>query len=243
MYVPAFLLFFLAIWIFYNSIRPIEEVNMILWQNFHLFPLNWGIFLIVVSSMWFMVGIFLWKMYCVVSFMRELTKEYDFVMNPFNSDGFGGFKPFGLLLLDIILIATPITLYYIIVFIFSNFYDIPYFFEERIIHLFFGITYLTAAALILGYPLQNYHNVVEEKKAFLLGDVEERIDKCYREIENNIQNEDNISQDSMNQLRNFHEIALRINSVPSWPFTSFERIIIYISAIAPWVGIALSYLS
>ena len=244
MYVPAFFFFLFTFLIFGFGVffgDVSERLNLILWHDFHFYPANWIIFLTVVSLMWFMIGIYVWKMYCVVSFMRTLTKKYELTVNPFNPDGFGGFKPFRQLLLDMIFIAFPVVLYYIIVLLLSHFYGIPYLSGEKFVHLFIIIPYIVVAVPLLGYPLQDYYRIIERQKADLLENIEEEIDIYYKKIEKALLTKKKISENSMEQLKHFHDIAVRVNSIPSQPFTPSERIIIYVGAAAPWVGIIASY--
>jgi hypothetical protein len=130
-YVPAFSLYVILILNFIIHIEEIDELNILVWNDIHFFPLNWTVLIIVASLMWFMVGIFTWKMYCVVIFMKKLADQYDFALNPYNPDGFGGFKPLGQLWLNIGLIIIPILLFYVNLF-FIAFLDYRTFYSKNI---------------------------------------------------------------------------------------------------------------
>jgi len=88
MYVLAFLLYFSVILFFVIALEPTPKLDIVLWSDFNFFPLNWSVIILTAPLMWFVVGIFIWKMYCVVSFMRKLAHDYEFDLNPYNPDGF-----------------------------------------------------------------------------------------------------------------------------------------------------------
>jgi len=244
MYIPAFFLFFLVISIFSLNIRPLEGLDFIHWPDIHFFPLNWITLVTVASLMWFVVGIFIWKMYCIVSFIRKLSKEYEFTIKPFNADGFGGFKPLGELWMNMIYIAVPIVLLYVVLFFYFQSFDIIYLSKQKYIDILIILLYNIFIVLLLFFPLLNYHYIVKNQKETLLKDIEKNIDKYYRKIEKTLLNKniDKMDNESMEQLKNYHEIALKIKNIPSWPFTSSEKFIILFSTFVPWTTSIVNYL-
>lgn len=45
------------------------------WNDFYFFPANWIVFAVVYLAMFLMVGIVVWKMFCVVYFMSRLDNH------------------------------------------------------------------------------------------------------------------------------------------------------------------------
>ena len=94
------------------------------------------------------------------------------------------------------------------------------------------------------YPLE-YHNIVEVQKINLMRIVDKRINKHYKKVENSlfIRRREDLDKDSVEKLRQFYEIALKIKDVPSWPFSPSDKIGIFLSAIVPWVVWIVDYLT
>ncbi len=182
-YVPAFSLFLILILNFLIHIEEIHELDILIWNDIHFFPLNWTVLIVVASLMWFMVGIFIWKMYCVVSFMKKLALQYEFALNPYNPDGFGGFKPLGQLWLNIGLIIVPILLFYVNLFFFYRFFGLPYFLFEKYYDLVIISSYTIGIVVLLIYPMWEYQNIVRGQKTKLLGNIEIGIDRPWQRLE------------------------------------------------------------
>jgi len=237
-HVPAFSLYFILILNFLFHIEQIDELNILIWNDIHFFPLNWTVLIIVASLMWFMVGIFIWKMYCVVSFMKRLAQQYEFALNPYNPDGFGGFKPLGQLWLSIGLIIIPILLFYVNLFIFYRFFRFPYLLFQKYYDLVIIISYTTGIIVLLVYPMQEYHNIVKGQKTELLKNIKIRIDRPWERLEKRLLSGKgmHLPKKSAEQLGQISEIVSKIQNVPSWPFTPSEKMSIFLSVIVPWIA-------
>ncbi|MGD2250715.1 MAG: hypothetical protein PVF58_20145 [Candidatus Methanofastidiosia archaeon] len=236
-YVPAFSLFFILILNFLIHREEINELDILVWNDINFFPLNWTVLIIVSSLMWFMVGIFIWKMYCVVYFMKELAQQYEFALNPYNLDRFGGFKPLGRLWLNIGLIIIPILLFYVNLFIFYRFFRLPYPLIDKYYDIVLIASYTIVITVLLIYPMQGYHNIIKNQKTKLLGNVETRIDRPWQRVEKRLLSgrRMRLPKYSVKQLDQIDTVASKIQNIPSWPFTSSEKISIVLSVIVPWV--------
>ena len=236
-YVPAFSLYFVLILNFLIHIEKIGELNILIWNDIHFFPLNWIVLIIVASLMWFMVGIFIWKMYCVVSFMRKLAHQYEFALNPYNPDGFGGFKPLGQLWINIGLIIIPILLFYVNIFFFYRFFRLPYLLFQKYYDLVIITSYTIVIIILLVYPIQEYHNIVKNQKIKLLKNIEIGIDRPWQRLEKRLLSGKrmHLPKSSVEELSQTSKVVSKIQNVPSWPFTSSEKMSIFLSVIVPWV--------
>lgn len=237
MYIPAFSLCFLTAAILISTIGPMQGIDAVIWNDFNFFPHNWLVFAAVSCCMWFMVGIFLWKLYSVVSFMRHLTLQYEFNLNPYNPDGMGGFKPLGRIWANMVLIVFPISMYYIAILFFHQFSAGLYLLWQRSIDVTIMILYTLGISLLVGYPMKNYHDIVKSEKSYILESINAKIVRLWELVREPLLSGKN--EDSMRRYEETLDHSLRfiqtVREVPSWPFTPSERIGVFLIAIIPWL--------
>lgn len=243
MYLLASFLYIFVILVFCLSEIPIEEITVLWWTNIDFFPVCWIVSSITAPLMWFYVGIFIWKMFSIVFFMWQLSSQYEFTLKPYNPDGFGGMKPLGQLWLNMIFVAILVIVAWLIMFFFLRSFGIVYPLQPRVEFLII-ILYTIFILILLIYPMQSYHRLIEREKANLLKDIESKIKYHYKKIEKAIlsTNTRNLDTWSVEQIKYYHEIAIKIKSIPSWPFSSSEKISIILSVIIPWVLQGVDYL-
>jgi hypothetical protein len=237
MYIAAFSLCFLAAAVLISTISPMQGLNVVMWNDFNFFPHNWIILVTVSCCMWFMVGIFLWKLYSVVFFMRHLKLQYEFNLNPYNPDGMGGFKPLGRIWASMVLIVFPISMYYIAILLFHQFSAAAYLLWQRSIDVTIMILYTFGISLFIGYPMKNYHDIVKSEKSYILESINAKIVRLWEIVREPLLSGKN--EDSIRSYEETLDYSLRfiqtVREVPSWPFTPSERVGVFLIAIIPWL--------
>jgi hypothetical protein len=247
MYIPAFLLYSVEVGFFVIYWKPIEDLDIIFWNDFNFSPLSWILLIIAAPLMWFVVGILIWKMYCVVAFMRKLTHQYEFDLNPYNPDGFGGFKPLGQIWANMALVAIPVILYYIAIFLFhlvQHSLEFPYSLLQGCFDIAVLISYTIGIVVFLVYPMKEYHDVVKAQKLELLTPIGTKISGLWKIVKNPLlsgENEDSVRA-SLRQLERSQQFVCAIKEISSWPFTPSERIGIFLIALVPWILEIVNYL-
>ena len=240
MYIPAFLIYFLVIANFVILLEPAKEFDMVLWYYFDFFPLNWILLIIAATLMWFVVGILIWKIYCVVSFMKKLVHQYEFDLNPYNPDGFGGFTPLGQIWINMALVITPVLLFYSGIFLFHLFYrslEFPYSLLQNYFDIAIMISYTIGIIVFLIYPMKKYHDIVNAQKLELLTNIASKINWFWKIVRNpllSVEDEDSVRA-SLEQLERCSRFVHTVKEIPSWPFTPSERIGIFLVALVPWI--------
>lgn len=243
MYILAFLLWFFVMLFFVILIEPIENLDLVFWSDFNIFKPNWLVNVVVASLMWFAVGIFLWKMYCVVAFMRKLAHEYEFDLNPYNPDGFGGFKPLGQLWVNMAFVIISVLLTFAFTFIFHRYLELSYPVWHRYADLAVIIAYTTVIIIFLVYPMKEYHDIVRNEKLELLKGINVKIRRLWKIAKEPLlsdRDEDLVRAywEQLERSRRFVDVVKRI---PSWPFTPSEKVGILLIALTPWLLEAIRY--
>ncbi|MBU7046364.1 MAG: hypothetical protein HXS54_07985 [Theionarchaea archaeon] len=244
MYIPAFSLFWLVIVFFVRVIEPIKDLDILFWNDFHFFPVSWILLITVSSLMWFMVGIFMWKMYCVVAFVRKLAHEYEVDLNPYNADGFGGFGPLSQVWINMALAVVLISLFYAAVFLFHYFSDSEhYYLWQKYFDLTVFILYTLGIIAFLLYPMKKYHEIVKDQKSELFRCINSKNDRFWKMVREPL-----FSDKDEDQVRSFAEqsvicrqLSEEVRKIPSWPFTPPERISIFLIASIPWILRTIGY--
>ena len=244
MYVIAFLLHFLVITNFFILITPIPDLEFVLWYNFDFFPLNWIVLNIVAPLMWFLAGILIWKMYCVISFTRKVTHQYEFGLNPRIRDGFGGFKPFSRLWVNIALVIVPILLYHTAIFVYSLCQDLPYSSQQKYIDLAIIISYTIVVVILLIYPMKEYHDIVETQKVKNFRRITAKINRLWKIVKEPLLTgeDEDLVKNSEEELECSLRFVHKVKKIPSWPFTPSEKIGVLMIAIIPWILETIRYL-
>ena len=237
MYILAFLMYFLVILFFVIMIEPIQELDIVLWSDFHLFPLNWSVIVLTAPLMWFVVGIFVWKMYCVVAFMRKLAHEYEFDLNPYNPDGFGGFKPLGQLWVNIAFVIIPVLLTFAFSFVFHRYFELSYPLWRRYVDFTIIIACTTVITIFLVYPMKEYHDIVRDEKLELLKGINVKIRRLWEIVREPLLSEkdEDLVRTTWEQLERSSRFVDVVRRIPSWPFTPSEKVGIFLIAITPWI--------
>lgn len=244
MYIPASLFYWFVIIVSVILIKPLRDSDTVLWDNFYLFPLNWIVSIIIGPLMWFVAGIIIWKMYCVISFMSRLSHQYEFDLDPFNRDGFGGFKPLGQLWVSMALVITPFLLSYIFGFLFYIRFGLSYPLRQMTIDSAIIVSYIIAIIVFLIYPIKKYHEIVKGEKLEHLRSYNERNTRLWKIVKSPLlsgENEDSIKIPFEQLERSLQDIDA-IKEIPSWPFTLSERIGILLIALVPWIIEVMHYL-
>jgi len=244
MYVFAFLLYFLVITNFLILRTPIPDLESVLWYNFDLFPLNWIVLNTVAPLMWFLAGILIWKMYCVVSFTRKVTHQYEFGLNPKNRDGFGGFKPLSQLWINIALVIVPILLYHTAIFVYNISSELPYPLQQKYVDLAIAISYTIVVIILLIYPMKEYHDIVETQKVESFRSISAEVNRLWRIVREPLLTgkDEDLVKNSEEELEHLLRFVHAVRRIPSWPFTPSERIGILMIAIIPWILKTIRYL-
>jgi hypothetical protein len=213
----------------------LEELEYLSWRDFYFFPRNWISFLVVVIfSAFSVLGIIIWRMFCVVKFMRHLNKNYDLVLRPYDVDESGGFGPLEKLWLKMSYVAIPILGgLFIISFLGYSKGSIHYplwgnFDLVLIVFVFVGL---------LICPIWNYIHIVSTQKAKLLNDIEDKINRYYKRIEKTliIQKRTDLEKDSLKQIKQLEEIMLKAKSISPWPFRTYQKAYILLAAVSPLI--------
>jgi beta propeller repeat protein len=236
-YVPAFFICTLGI-ITQSRRTPLGELSFVSWSNPDFFPVNSLVFVVMALSMFFVLGILMWKMFCVVSFMRKLSNDYDLVLKPYDTDELGGFKPLEQLWLKMSYMAIPVLVVLIILSALSQVSGITFYPLGRFSDLI--LCNIVIVGLIV-YPIWNYRRIVETQKAYLIEHVQKKIEKSYKSIEEALSEEKDLESTSMGQIKQFQEVERRVKSIPSLPFTRYQKAYIFLSAIIPWIAQVMSY--
>ena len=244
MYISAFLFYFLVITNFIILLEPAEGAGKVFWYNFHSFPLNWIVIIITAPLMWFVVGILIWKMYCMASFMKTLTHQYEFDLNPYNPDGFGGFKPLGQIWINMAFTIVPFLLLHTAIFVYGRFLEFPYPSEQEYIDIAIMISYTIVVFVFLIYPMKKYHDIVRAQKSEYLRNINEKVDKLWRIREGPLLPSENEDSDrtSLEQFERSQRFVHVAGKIPSWPFTPSERIGVLLIALIPWILEIVHYL-
>lgn len=255
MYVPGTLLCCLGIFLCclevlnrsrYTSLANLAYVS---WRDFGFFPTNWLVFVFMTLSMFFVLGIIIWKMFCVISFMRELNKDYDLILKPYDTDGLGGFKPLEKLWFKMSFVAMPILANLIILSVLGYFWGPAYYPLGRSFDL---LLTLFVIVVLLIYPIQKYHSIIETQKANFIEDIERKIDRHYKKIKEALSEEEkDLEKGYLGQIRQLQEIMGDVKSIPSWPFRTYQKIYIFLGAliplimesIIPWIMKIINYLA
>ncbi|MBU7011659.1 MAG: hypothetical protein HXS46_13305 [Theionarchaea archaeon] len=221
----------------------LEKTGLVNWRNFIFFPVNWIAFTIVALSMFFMLGVFIWKMYCVVSFAGRLDNDYNLELKPYDTDGVGGFKPLEQLWLDMTYVAIPILSDIIILFFLNRFLGAAFYPFGRFSDLL--LCNIAVVALLI-YPIWNYHHVTEIQKTNFLENIEKekrtKVDEYYEEIENALFEKD-LKKEYMEHIKQYQEIVRNVKSIHSWPFTKYQKVGIAVSAVLAWAAQIFSFLT
>ena len=238
MYIPAFLMFSLVIIFFVTIIEPIPNHEMVFWNNYHFFPLSWILLITVSSLMWYFIGIFMWKMYCVVAFMRKLAHEYEFDLNPYNPDGFGGFRPLGQVWINMALAVILISLFYVAIFLFHYSFDPEHYYVwQKYFDLTIFISYTIGIIAFLFYPMTTYHELVRNQKSELLMRINTKINRLWMMARDPLfsDKDEDLVRSCAEQLDICRQFNEAVRKIPSWPFTPSERISIFLIASIPWI--------
>ncbi|MGC1122417.1 MAG: hypothetical protein WBA22_15095 [Candidatus Methanofastidiosia archaeon] len=234
MYITAF--FVVSNGVFFSFYRFPGGIRYVGWISPNFFPGTFFVFTVIDLSFFFIFGILLWKMLCVVDFMRLLNRKYDLLLNPYDTDGMGGFGPLEELWLRMSYMAIPVLMIPIILFLLHHFFSIAY----NPLSTSFICSAVSVGLLVV--PILNFHYMVEGGKASLLEGVETKVRKCQKKIEESLYGDKDMEDSSMRQIEELEKIVLRIKSVPSLPFKKYQKIYIFLSAIIPWVIGIISYL-
>jgi hypothetical protein len=193
--------------------------------------------------MWFAVGIFLWKMYCVVAFMRKLAHEYEFDLNPYNPDGFGGFKPLGQLWVNMAFVIISVLLTFAFTFIFHRYLEPSYPVWHRYADLAVIIAYTTVIIIFLVYPMKEYHDIVRDEKLGLLKGINVKIGRLWKMAKEPLlsDRDEDVVRFSWEQLERSLRFVDVVKRIPSWPFTPSEKVGILLIALTPWLLEAIRY--
>jgi hypothetical protein len=244
MYIIAFLLHFVVIANFLILRTPIPDLEFVLWYNFDFFPLNWIALNIVAPLMWFLAGILIWKMYCVISFTRKVTRQYEFGLNPRNNDGFGGFKPLSQLWINIALVIVPILLYHTAIFVYNLCLELSYLSQQKYIDLAIIISYTIVVIILLIYPMKEYHDIVETQKVENFRRVNAEINRLWKIVREPLLTgkDEDLVKNSEEELECYLRSVHKVKRIPSWPFTPSERVGVLMIAIIPWILETIRYL-
>ena len=243
MYVLAFLLYFLVILFFVIALEPTPKLDIILWSDFNFFPLNWSVIIFTAPLMWFVVGILVWKMYCVVAFMRRLAHDYEFDLNPYNPDGFGGFKPLGQLWVNMAFVIIPVSLTFAFSFAFHRYFELSYPLWRRYVDLAIIIAYTTVIIIFLVYPMKEYYDIVRNEKLELLKGINVKIKRLWKMVKAPLlsDRDEDLVRASWEQLERSRRFVDVVKRIPSWPFTPSEKVGIFLIALTPWILEAIRY--
>ncbi|MBU7045547.1 MAG: hypothetical protein HXS54_03845 [Theionarchaea archaeon] len=213
--------------------KNLESVN---WSNFYFYPVNSMSKAVVTFTIFFALGIIVWKMLCVVHFTRKLNHDYELVLKPYDVDGLGGFQPLEELWLRMSYMAIPVLIVPVSLFILNHFFSTP--FEPL-------STSILCSVLITGllaYPILSYHSIVEASKTTYLEDIEMRIEESYREMEAALFEEGKELEDHcMKQMERLQKIVFDVRGIPSLPFKKYQKTYIILSALIPPITGIISY--
>ncbi len=235
MYLFGFLICSFGLITYFISI-PKKTFSSVSWCDFDFFPANSIVASVVEFSIWFMFGIFIWKMICLVHFTWQLNRDYILEFKPYDIDGAGGFGPLEELWLKMSYVAIPVLLIPIILFFMNHF--IGTFFDP------FSTSVLCGAVVVilLVFPVWNYHNTIETQKTNFLERIEQKIEVCHEKVEEVLSDsQKKMENHYIEQINQFQEIALKVKGVPSLPFKRYQKIYITLSAIAPLIPKIISY--
>jgi len=238
MYVPAFLFFSLVIVFFVATINLIQNLDIVFWNDFNFFPFSWILLITISSLMWYMIGIFMWKMYCVVALMRKLAHEYEFDLNPYDSDGFGGFRPLSQIWINMALAVVLISLFYVAIFLFHYSFEPDYYYTwQKHFDLTIFISYTLGIVIFLIYPMKKYHEIVRNQKSGLLRRINAKIIGLWKIVREPFfsDKDEDLVKGTWKTLMQYLQFSQVVKGVPSWPFTPSERIGIFLIASIPWI--------
>ncbi|MBU7046365.1 MAG: hypothetical protein HXS54_07990 [Theionarchaea archaeon] len=194
--------------------------------------------------MWFLAGILIWKMYCVISFTRKVTHQYEFGLNLRNDDGFGGFKPLSNLWINIALVIVPILLYHTAIFVYNFRLELSYSSQQKYIDLAIIISYTIVVIILLIYPMKEYHDIVETQKVENFRRVNAEINRLWKIVREPLLTgkDEELVKNSEEDLECYLRSVHKVKRIPSWPFTPPERVGIFMIAIIPWILETIRYL-
>ena len=240
-YMLAFLLSILGS-LTYNPDIRMGDPGFVGWRHFYFFPANWILFAVVSFLMFFVLGIFMWKVLLVVHYMRKLNEQYELDLKPYDTDGLGGFKPLEHLYLNMSFLTLPIIGNFIILFVFDVFSKNALYPPGKIPPLILYIIFIVGFFI---YPIYNYNNVIENRKENHLDILEKKIEVYYETVEKNLtEKEKDLDEHCRGEIEKLDKIVTKVNSISSLPFTKLQNIIIFLSAacaIIPWLIQVIGY--
>lgn len=237
MFIPAFYLLYLGFLDYFLS-KQISDPGIVSWRHFRFFQENWYAYIIVYLPMFLMLAIVIWKMLWVVYFMKQLNDDYDLTLKPYDTDGHGGFKPLEELWLKMSYVALPILVIpFVLSFLSSSFKTVSYSIGNYLD--LFSCNIVIICLLI--FMFLNYRSIVETQKERYLDNIGKGIGKDYKKIERALVRKKNMEKNSMKQIKLYKEIELEVKSIPSLPFTKYQKTYIILSALAPWITQIINY--
>ena len=234
----------------YNPRVSVEDPGFVGWRHFYLFEVNWILFSIVAALMFFILGIFMWKIFFTVRFIGELDRKYELKFKPHDTDGLGGFGPLEQLWFSASLWILPVILIFLVLFILDRFSKAAFFPLRGF--LLFGL-YVVVVVTFVIYPILRYHYTVRKPKNNLLKKIEKKIIMYYRNVERDLSRKERILDiQCRKEIKDLDEFAHKVKNIPSWPFTTVKKAGIFlgvtgvtgaISAVSPLVTKLVEYLT
>lgn len=214
-----------------------EGIRYVNWISLNFFPGTYFLFSVIDLSIFFIFGILLWKMSCVVYFLWLLNKKYDLKLNPYDTDGMGGFGPLEKLWLKMSYMVLPVLMIPVILFLLHQYSGTDFNpFSTSLICSFVSVGLLVV-------PILNFYHIVESGKTSRLEEVEVKIRECQNKIEESLHGDKDVEESSMKQMELCEKIVLRIKSVPPLLFKKYKKAYFFLSAIIPWIPEIISYLT
>jgi hypothetical protein len=169
--------------------------------------------------------------------MKTLTHQYEFDLNPYNPDGFGGFKPLGQIWINMAFAIVPFLLFHAAIFVYGRISEFPYPAEQKYIDIAIVILYTIGVFILLIYPMKKYHDVVKAQKSELFRSINKKVDIPWRIKEGLLLSGGNgeSGRTSLEQFERSQKFVRVAEKIPSWPFTPSERIGVLLIALVPWI--------
>ncbi len=229
MYLPGFFLSFFGILVYLINIQN-KSPSFVSWRSFSFFPGNSIVYIVIEFLIFFTFGIFIWKMLRVVYFMWQLNKNYDLVLKPYDADGLGGFQPLEELWLRMSYMAIPVLTIPVMLFLLNHYFGTS--FNPFSTSVLCSIV----VVVLLVVPVLNYHYIVETRKTSLLEDIEKKVERHQKRMEEDLLGEGRDLEDqNMKEIEQLQKVAFKVKGIPSMPFKQYQKAYILLSALIPWI--------
>ena len=224
--------------LFYFSERILAvPLGTVSWHYDNFFFGNSMVYLTVVLSLFLTSALLISKMYWVVDFIRKLNNQFNLVLKPYDTDGLGGFGPLEQLWFNMISVIIPVLAVVGALSLLDLYVGIAHFSVERFFNMFlFSIVIVVLLVILVLY----YYHIVKTQKTKMLNDIEKKIDTYYKKAHITEKNKD-VDKDSMKQIELLQKVVIKVESIPSFPFTTLHKTYIVSSAAIPFIIQIINY--